>query len=98
VITSTGEKLKLAPESLRADRGVVLAAVAHHGAALRDAAARLKGDRGVVLAAVAQVRKLCHLSSWAIFQAGPSKFERWPSLKLSKLGHLSWANFSLLWL
>ena len=56
-----GEKLKLAPESLRADREVVLAAVAHRGAALRDAAARLKGDRGVVLAAVAQVRKI---SSW----------------------------------
>lgn len=44
--------LQLAPDNLKADRGVVLAAVRRRGAALQHASPELQADREIVLAAV----------------------------------------------
>ena len=49
-----GEALKHASAELKADREVVLAAVAQYGNAVRCASAELKADREVVLAAARQ--------------------------------------------
>jgi hypothetical protein len=48
------DALEDAPEELRNDRGIVLAAVKHNGIALRHASEELRNDRGIVIAAVKQ--------------------------------------------
>ena len=49
-----GYALRFASDELKADRQVVLAAVAQHGLALQHASSALRNDREVVLAAVLQ--------------------------------------------
>ena len=49
-----GRALKSAPEELKGDREIVMAAVRQSGWALQYAAEEMKGDREVVMAAVAK--------------------------------------------
>lgn len=53
-VAESGLLLSRAPEALRGDRGVVMAAVRNHGLALHYASEELRDDRGVVEAALAE--------------------------------------------